>query len=140
MIKATITESGMKMNQVVQYLKDAEMELYGYIERVALLSRVFINERMEVHLGASAEHFRVMMLGPWSKHQRLTLLSRSALSPRAIASCRIPSQTPAGPPSLCIHSRGSYPHRRRPCGRSGSWPCARTSCTESIGALPRRAS
>ena len=61
MIKATITESGMKMNQVVQYLKDAEMELYGYIERVALLSRVFINERMEVHLGASAEHFRVMI-------------------------------------------------------------------------------
>jgi hypothetical protein len=54
-----ITYTGTPLPQVVQILSGYDVRVQGYIERIAMVSRSTIMERLKVHLQTGAEHFDV---------------------------------------------------------------------------------
>ena len=54
-----VTFSGTPLKKIADDLNHIDVAMLGYIERVALLARGYITERLETHLGTSAEHFMV---------------------------------------------------------------------------------
>ena len=54
-----VTYSGVPLEQVVKQLNDFDITVQGQIEKIALVSRSIIMERLQVHLKTGADHFDV---------------------------------------------------------------------------------